>query len=716
MTLSMLPAASLRILLPVLASAGLALLANELLTGEALTRTRDLDPLQWGGAQTAGGIIVLLAVAAAAWALGRGDDYPPAIGRAPDLSRNGRQGSSPTATNPPFVPRWTAFLPAAALWLASSVLFVMAGETPMVRWLWLGSIVAFALPLLRDRTPVRGGAPMSFGELALLGAVVAGATLVRGVDLTSLPRQVDNDVSLMGLFSRRLVEMDSWRLVGMAPTRHPYSEHQFIGLGMRLFGHDHFGLAMHSVIAGTVSCVVLHLIGRLVFNRWVGLIAAALLAANWGHVHFSRLLFGPVATLFVLLASWLLLRGLRDGRARDFALGGACVSLAAMDYYSGRIGPVLAVGLAGLWFWQRHQSPQMRFRLWWIGFGGALVVFGPNLAYLVDEFQRFSGRGNYVFIWTDEAWRHLSLKYESGGSVWIVLKEQILRTALAPFYFPDESTICYLRRPMLGAPAAAGLMLGLGFCIRRWKQPAYAYPVFSVIAVFILGGVLTIDPPYWPHLNIAIPALCLIAAIGIERLARRVHEALPARASSVVPSLVVFGLLATAVHEWEVYEEFARRHAGGRIHAVREIQKLPAGSRVYLVSKAVRAEHQSFAFLTPHVSVRHVSLEELRQTPPRLDAPLAFFVFDDAPAEVRGILEHTYPGCRIEGFLDGWNLPVFTAFYAHPPGLEVHPQTWAAPPRRLSGMPGGWIVALTGFAVIVLFVHRFRSPPAPPVT
>lgn len=309
----------------------------------------------------------------------------------------------------------------------------------------------------------------------------------------------------------------------------------------------------------------------------------------------------------MLLASWLLLRGLRYGRARDFALGGACVSLATMDYYSGRIGPVLAVGLAGLWFWQRHQFPHVRFKLWWIGFGGALVVFGPNLAYLIDEFQRFSGRGNHVLIWTDEAWRHLSLKYQSDGSVWIVLKEQILRAALAPFYFPDESTICYLRRPMLGAVAAAGLMLGLGFCVRRWRQPACAFPVFSVVAVLVLGGVLTIDPPYWPHLNIAVPALCLIAAIGIERLARRVHEALPPRASSAVPSLVVFCLIATAVHEWEVYEEFARRHAGGRIHAVREIQQLPAGSRVYLVSNAVRADQESFRFLTPHVSVRNLS-------------------------------------------------------------------------------------------------------------
>lgn len=709
----MLSVASLRILLPYLASVGLALVANGLLTGEVITRTRDIDPLRWSAVQAIGGLVLLLAAGVAAWTFGRADDFGAGPRRALGPARKEARRLAPPATPGSGSPlRWAAFLPAAALWLAAGILFLLVGETATVRWLWLGSIVAFAVPVLRERTPMpaREPARMSFGELGLLASVVAGAALVRGVDLTSLPHHVDNDVSLMGLFSRRLVEMDSWRMIGMAPTRHPYSEHQFIGLGMRLFGHDHFGLAMHSVIAGTASCVVLHLLARMLFNRWVGLIAAALLASNWTHLHFSRLLFGPVATLWVLLASWLLLRGLRDGRARDFALGGACVSLAMMDYYSGRIAPVLALGLAALWFGQRDRYPHVGFRLWWVGLGGALVVFGPNLAYVLDEFHRFSGRGNHVLLWTDEAWRHLSLKYQSGGSTWIVLKEQLLRAALAPFYFPDESTICWLRRPMLGAVAATGLVLGLGYALRRWRDPAYAYPIFYGVAVLALGGVLTIDPPYWPHLNIAVPALCLVAAIGIERSARRIHDALPARAAAVVPTLVVFGLLTTAVHEWEVYEAFARRHAGGRIHAVRELQHLPAGSRAYLVSDAVRAEHESFRFLAPHVTVRNLSAEELVRRPPPLDAPLAFFVFDDAPPALRSVLERAYPGCRIEGFLDGWNLPVFTAFYAHPPGLEVHPQNGLRPSRRLSQMPALAWVTVAALGVILLFVQRFRRP------
>jgi len=123
----------------------------------------------------------------------------------------------------------------------------------------------------------------------------------------------------------------------------------------------------------------------------------------------------------------------------------------------------------------------------------------------------------------------------------------------------------------------------------------------------------------------------------------------------------------------------------------------------------VRAEHESFRFLAPHVTVRNLSPEEIRQGPPQLDAPLVIFVFDDAPADLRGVLERAYPGCRIEGFIDGWNLPVFTVFRAHPPGLEVHPQEAVPPSRRLSDLPGAGLVALAALGVILLFAQRFRA-------
>ena len=138
--------APLRILLPCLASVALALLANGLLTGELLTRSRDIDPLFWGGAQTAGALVLLLAVAVAAWAFGRRDDFAPAGG--PASASSGVPG--PRAGDRGALPRWIAFLPAAALWLAASILFLLIGENATVRWLWLGSIIAFALPLLRE--------------------------------------------------------------------------------------------------------------------------------------------------------------------------------------------------------------------------------------------------------------------------------------------------------------------------------------------------------------------------------------------------------------------------------------------------------------------------------------------------------------------------------------------------------------------------------------
>jgi hypothetical protein len=92
-------------------------------------------------------------MAVAAWAFGRRDDF---AGPAPGLGAAAAASPAaplPAAAGSAQLPRWIAFLPAAVLWLAASVLFLLVGEDATVRWLWLGSIIAFALPLLRERVP-----------------------------------------------------------------------------------------------------------------------------------------------------------------------------------------------------------------------------------------------------------------------------------------------------------------------------------------------------------------------------------------------------------------------------------------------------------------------------------------------------------------------------------------------------------------------------------
>jgi 4-amino-4-deoxy-L-arabinose transferase-like glycosyltransferase len=160
------------------------------------------------------------------------------------------------------------------LYAAATLVYLLTGETVMVRWLWFSSVVVLLISFLR-KSRIRDFWTFDFWEYSLLALIVAGAFALRYVDLTNIPQHIANDVAIMGLKSRDMLQANDGRWVGMSVvTDHPFSEHQMLMLGMRLFGVSHYGLAMLSVIAGTASVVALHYLGRILFNRWVGLIAA----------------------------------------------------------------------------------------------------------------------------------------------------------------------------------------------------------------------------------------------------------------------------------------------------------------------------------------------------------------------------------------------------------------------------------------------------------
>ncbi len=676
-------------LLRLLPAVVFGLLSNYFFTGEFVTRFRDTNSSVWGGHQIAGAICLLLAIAAGIWAFRSSEDY---IGS--PQPGGGLAGDSPRL-------RITAFAPAAIAYLLSIAVYLVMGETSVVRWIWLLSIALLLVPLWRQctLTALRSIAPW---EYLLVVIITFVAFLLRYTDLDTLPLHVDNDISIMGLRSRQLIENNDWRWVGMAWTIHHLSEHQFIALSMRLFGVSLTGLAMFSVLAGSATCVVVYAYGRILFNRWVGLLGAALLAFNYVHIHFSRQIFGPLATLFVTLAGVFLIHGLRSGRLLSFAMGGIAIGAGLLDYYSARIGPVLVLGLFALWWLQRRRFAHVGYLHWSVALLGILTVFGPNLAYGLTEFSQLSGRGRDVILWTDPAWAHLSQKYQSNGNAWVVLWEQTKRTLLAPFYFPDESTICHLRKPMLGALTALSFMLGLGYGLRRLRQFPHAFLLMWIGVTFLCGGILTIDPPFWPHLNIAVPALALVAAVGIERLTRRIALASGGMVGQLAPAALAAAVLFSGIHEWEVYYRFARDHAAGRVIAMRQIRSFSREHRIYLISPDLKWEQETFQFFTPKIDGRNLSGNELLKAIPPIEKPTVFMVFEGTRPEVLERLKAAFPYARREAFWDGWGWPVLTQVEVYPKDYVFAPQRHRPPAPYLIDFAGWRLIALLLVLVIAL--------------
>lgn len=664
-----------------------ALLSNYCFTGEFITRFNDTTGDVWGRQQIAGSVFLILALGASCWAFKRQENFP--------LPSPGVSAASAPSSSQTEAVNLRSFLPALLAYLLSGVVYVLMGETSVVRWTWLLSIVLLLVPLWRQFSlkPLRS---IAAWEYLLLVIIVFLAFMLRYNDIDKLPLHVDNDVAIMGLRSRRLIENGDWRWVGMAKTVHSLSEHQFIAWSMRLFGVSLTGLSMFSILAGSATCIVVYAYGRILFNRWVGLLAAAFLAFNYVHIHFSRQVFGPLATLFVAAAGLFLVHGLRSGRLLSFALGGVAIGAGLLDYYSARIGPLLVVGLFALWWLQRGRQTQVDYGHWAVAVLGVLVVFGPNLIYGIIEFAQFRGRGQDVVLWTDPAWAHLTQKYNSQGNAMVVIWEQIKRTLLAPFYFPDESTICHLRKPMLGAFTALSFIFGLGFCLRRGLRFSHAFLLLWVGATFLFGGMLTIDPPFWPHLNIAVPGMAIVAAIGIERLVRRVAIESGGVIEKLLPAGLAAAVLFSGVHDWEVYYRFARDHAAGRVIAMRQIRSFSKEFRVYLISPDYKWEQETFQFFAPQIDGRNLSEQDLLKAIPPIEKPTVFMVFEGTSPEVLKKLNATFPYARREAFWDGWGWPVLTQVEVFPPHYTYAPQRFRPPEK--------YYVDFTGWRLIALFL------------
>jgi len=650
-----------------------AFVAQFLFTGEAFTRMRDSNTWVWTTRHTIATLLVILAVALTAVVTRL---YDAGAGPAFAASRLGGRAVG-----------WSASL-GAGFTAFGIALFLRQGETAVVHLLWIGALVSFVTPLLLSRDSVEPERWRPWESLSVLGLTALGLFL-RVYRLTELPEHIDSDVALMGVQTRRMMERLDGRWFGQAPSEHLFSTHQVKALFMWLFGPDHFGLVMMSVVAGTLTLPVLYALGRDAFGPRVALIATALLTTSYTHIHFSRILFGPTATFLLTLSFLLLFRAFRTGRAFFWGSGGLTMGLSLLTYDSSRVGPVILVSLAaGCALWD-PTGFRAQLRGWGLFLLGVFVGFGPMTGFVLGDFSRFKGRGHSMMIWSPGVLQHSMEKYEVSSTA-AVLLEQAKSTFLTLHMFGDNSPHFALPRPMVGALAAALFVLGLGLSLARLRRAPHFLVLAWVALTFVLGGVLTSDPPYWPHLNIALPAICLIGALGADQLVRALAPVLPA-GRTLVPALLAIALLASGAHNWAVYSRFASDNADDRIESSRFLEDFPRETFVFLVADEMTLAEDSFRFHNRGLRGKNVSVEELLASPRPLAAGRPFTVIVYGHEDSIPRLQRRFPGTPVEPHLDRNGNLQFHVLSVIPPGF--HPK-----PRRTPARPGIPLLAVAAVA------------------
>ena len=231
--------------------------------------------------------------------------------------------------------------------------------------------------------------------LPLLAILGIGAFL-RFYRLGDIPDFFHGDIASWGLEARAFLEGRSTALFTTGWSDWPMLTFWTAAQTMRVFGDTMVGLSASAALAGVLSILGTYLLAQELFDRRVGLLAAALLTISYTHIHFSRIAGSISPLAFSTFTFFFLARGLRRGGSASFVLAGICLGLGLQDYGPARMMlVVLAAVLPWLYLWQRDVWRRSVGGLGWMALG-FFVAFGPMLAFALKSPEQMMGRGNVV--------------------------------------------------------------------------------------------------------------------------------------------------------------------------------------------------------------------------------------------------------------------------------------------------------------------------------
>ena len=323
------------------------------------------------------------------------------------------------------------------------------------------------------------------------------------------------------------------------------------GFMMRLVGESVFSLRLTAAFVGILTVAATYWLGReMLADRRVAILAAALLAASFWHVLFSRLGFRAVTQpLLQALTIAALFRGFRRNDNRWLIVGGVTLGLTAYTYLAARLFPaLLLIGLMPILF--DHNAFRRRWRQIALFSGSAFVVLLPFLVYFIihpdafwvrigqvapgsnapglplwdsllrswgmfflrgDQFWRFNLPGRPLFNWiwggllivgwiaSVIRWRRFPYDWQRVAITLLIFTPlvMILPTALATNELVPSNLRAIGLIPFIFFLPAVGVVILFHDVERRFGRPHVTFAVLFVALLVLLSGGLSTGQAYF---------------------------------------------------------------------------------------------------------------------------------------------------------------------------------------------------------------------------
>ena len=492
---------------------------------------------------------------------------------------------------------------------------------------------------------------VSRAEALVVAALFALALLVRAVGLERLPPTLSGDEGSVGLAAVRFLSGEHNNPFVVGWFSFPSLYYALQSIGVALFGQTAAGVRASSALIGAGTVVAVYALGRTLFNRATGFLAALYLAAFHFHIHFSRLALNNIWDGFwATLVATSLWAGWKSGRRLYFLLSGLVLGLSFYFYVSMRVFPLLLLlWCGGALLLDRRRLRQRMPDLLLLGWV-ALVVALPLLLFFAAHPAEFSAPLQRVTIFNGWLQEQAAARGQAGWQ--IVLGQMAAGAAgfvsepLRHWYNPGE--------PFL-LPLAAGLfLLGLVWAVVHFDL-RYGLLLLPLLAVVLLGG-FSLDAPASQRYVLAAPFTALLVVLPLAALGAWLRRSWPGRRTAI--RLAVVGVLAvvTAVevryYFGEVYDSYVLGGINGEVatamaHYLQDEQP----QHVYFFGLPRMGYHSisTVPYLAPEVT-GHDVIAPLTAPPAwPLDGSTRFIFLPERRAEL-ALVEQAYPGGRVRTF------------------------------------------------------------------
>ncbi|HSJ55734.1 MAG TPA: hypothetical protein VLC95_01040, partial [Anaerolineae bacterium] len=247
----------------------------------------------------------------------------------------------------------------------------------------------------------------------------------------------------------------------------------------------------------------------------------------------------------------------------------------------------------------------------------------------------------------------------TGKTTAAILTEQFLRAAGAFHVFPDRTVWYGAERPLLGfLPGVLGL-LGMAWAAAHWRQRRYFLLLAWFWSVIITGGMLTESPPSSQRLVIAIPAVAVLVAVGLEQTVRLARRLLlfDRRWADALLALVTVVLVVGSIHfyfvEFTPERRYGSRNGETATMIGHYLRQVDGDYQVYLLGAPdIYWSFGTMTFLAPRFSCRDI-VEPLAGPPVEVDESRnALFILLPQRAGELAYLQAAYPSGTVEEYYD----------------------------------------------------------------